>query len=253
MVLKKVKSKLSNAKLGKKISKQVSIPRVPTGVHGFDDLVEGGLPEKDLILLTGSSGTGKTTFAMNFLVEGARKGENGVYISLEEPVESHIKKMKLFGFGSDDLVKQKKILITEPDLYDFDKLLTHIEDSVLKVKAKRLVIDSTSLIGLYFKDDFKVRTSLMDLGKSLRRLGCTTLAINEVKENSRDLSSFGVEEFIADGVIVLYLIKKNNIYTRGLSVRKMRLTNHSLKVHPVQIVGGQGIVVYPTEEVFTEF
>ena len=228
------------------------VERVKTGIRGLDELIEGGLPEKSIILLTGSTGTGKTIFALNFLVEGALNGEPGVYISLQESPQENINQMKLFGWPIEKLIHEKKILIIQPELYNFDSLLSVIEDSVEKIKAKRLVIDSASIIGLYFENPYKVRKSLLDLGQLFKRLGCTTLAIDEIKENETTLSAFGVEEFVADGVIVLYYMKRGNLYIRAMTIRKMRSTNHSQKVHPMEIRRPGGVLIYPFEEVFGE-
>jgi len=233
--------------------KQASINRVPTGIKGFDELVEGGFPEKALVLLGGSTGTGKSTFAMNFLVHGAMNGEPGVYVSLEEAAEENEMQMRLFGWPVEKLKREKNLLVTQPELYDFDKLVTHLEDSVTKIGAKRLVLDSISLISMYFKDEFKVRRSLIDLEKTLKGLGCTTIAITEIKEGAKGVSMYGVEEFVVDGVIVLYFIKKENVFSRAIAIRKMRSTNHSLKIHPMQISTPGGVIIYPGEEVFTEF
>lgn len=230
-----------------------ALKRVQTGVKGFDELVEGGFPERSLIIVTGTCGTGKSTFAMRFLVEGALKGEPGVYVCLEESVEENIAGMKFFGWPIEQLIKEKKLLVTKPELYDFDKLLTLIEDSISKIKAKRVVVDSSSIIGLYFKDAFKVRKAIIDLENSLKRLGCTSIIINEINEGSEGLSTFGVEEFVADGVVVLYCQKKENYYSRAVAIRKMRTTEHSMKIHPIQIKRAGGIIVFPSEEVFTEF
>lgn len=230
-----------------------SVKRIQTGIQGFDELVEGGIPANSLVVLTGSCGTGKSTFAMNFLVQGALNGEPGLYISLEENVDDNIQEMTLFGWPIKKLIEEKKLAITQPELYDFDKLVTHIEDFVSKLKAKRIVIDSSSLIGLYFKDAFKVRKAMVDLETMLKRLNCTAMVINEVKEGDAGLSTYGVEEFIADGVIVLYCQKKENLYTRAINIRKMRSTNHSMKIHPIHIKRPGGITVFASEEVFTEF
>jgi len=228
------------------------IKRIPTGIKGLDELVEGGFPEGSLILLAGSTGTGKSTFAMNFLVEGAMEGEPGLYISLEESADSNKIQMKLFGWPIDELIEKNLLMLTQPELYDFEKLITHIEDSVAKIGAKRLVIDSISLISMYFKDEFKVRRSLLDLEQVLKSLGCTAIAISEIKEDGKGVSLYGVEEYVVDGVIVLYFVKRENVYSRAISIRKMRSTSHSLKIHPIQIKRPGGIVVYPSEEVFTE-
>lgn len=229
------------------------IERVSTGVKGFDDLIEGGIPKDSVVLLSGPSGTGKSIFAMNFLIEGAKKQEVGLYITFEQSEKQIVKEMSYFGWPVKKFLEDKTISVVKPELYDFDKLLTFIEDMSSKFKAKRIVIDSTSLIGMYFKDPFKVRKAMVDLEESLKRLGVTSISINEIPEGSSSLSTYGVEDFVADSVIVLYLQKKENVFSRGIAVRKMRTTNHSMKIHPIQIKRPGGIVVYPSEEVFSEF
>ncbi len=227
--------------------------RLPTGVKGFDELVEGGFLQNSLVLVSGPTGTGKSTFCMHFLLEGAKRGENGLYISLELPSKQVLSEAAYFGWPVKELVQEGKLAVVKPELYDFDKLVSYIEDQVVKSKAQRVVLDSATLIGLYFKDQFKVRKAMLDLETALKRLNVTVLAVNEIPEGSTALSTYGVEEFVADGVIVFYLQKKENVFSRGVAVRKMRSTKHSLKIHPLQIARPGGITVYPSEEVFTEF
>jgi KaiC/GvpD/RAD55 family RecA-like ATPase len=225
---------------------------IKSGIQGLDELLGGGLPKDSIILLSGTCGTGKSIFGMNFLIEGAMKGEPGIYISLEESPESNIQQMKLFGWPVDDLIKQKKLMILQPELYNFDALLTTIEDSIDRIKAKRLVIDAISIIGMYFEDPYKVRKSILQLGALLKKMKCTTVAIDEIREGETSLSAYGVEEFVVDGVIVLYLIKRSNIYLRATVIRKMRGINHSTKIHPMEIKSPGGIIIYPSQELFEE-
>jgi KaiC/GvpD/RAD55 family RecA-like ATPase len=229
------------------------VERVKTGVEGFDELVEGGLLKNSFILLSGATGTGKSIFAMNFLAHGAMNGENGVYVSMEEGYDANKSQMKMFGWDIDQLQKEKKLIILQPKIYDFDKLVESIQDSIAFIDAKRVVIDSISILQLYFEDKFKTRRSILDLAKTLKNMGVTTIAIAEVDESTPNLSRENVEEFVADGVIVMYLDKQENLLKRGIGVRKLRSTNHSLKIHPMQIKKPNGIVVYPFEETFSQF
>jgi len=219
------------------------IIRVETGIKGFDKLVDGGIPEKSLILLSGVSGTGKSIFGMNYLVHGVKKGDPGVYISLQESIEETISEMNLF-WPIRGMIKENKLSIVQPELYNFDALLTTIEDAIDKVKAKRLVIDSISIIAMYFENPFKIRKSLLTLTNLLKNLGCTTLAISQV---TKGVSLYGIEEFVSDGVIKLYYLRTDSAYSRALTIKKMRVTNHSMKIHPVEIREPEGIVVYPTK------
>ena len=242
----------SRNKITMNSGQEITIKRIRTGIEGFDELIEGGIPEKSLVLLSGTTGSGKSIFAMNFLVEGAMNGENGVYISLQESMEETINEMRFFGWPIDRLIEEDKIQIVQPELYNYDALLTAVEEAIEKVNAKRLVIDSISIIGMYFEEPFRIRKSLLDLGHLLKKLNCTTLAITEIGEGKSDLSNFGVEEFIADGVIILYYVKKGNIFLRAVAVRKLRSTKHSTKIHPIEIRRPGGILVYPGEEVFSD-
>ncbi|MBI5061058.1 MAG: ATPase [Candidatus Aenigmarchaeota archaeon] len=230
------------------------VVRVPTGVPGFDKLIEGGIPEKSVILLTGPCGSGKSIFSMRFLVEGGLRGEPGVYVSLKESVEESMNQMRFFGWPIDRLVDEGNIAIVQPELYNFDALLTAIEDAIERIGAKRLVVDTVSIIGMYFEAPFKIRKALLDLGYLLKKLGCTTIAVSEVGESQRDLSPYGVEEFVADGVIILYVMKVNqgSRFLRAIALRKMRSTNHSIDIHQLEITRPGGIVVYPSEEIFTD-
>ncbi|RLG71156.1 MAG: circadian clock protein KaiC [Candidatus Iainarchaeum archaeon] len=228
----------------------MKIERAPTGIKGFDELIEGGLPRNTLILITGPCGTGKTIFGMNFLVGGAKLNEPGIFISLEEKQKPSFEAMKQFGWDLEELEKKNMLIVSEPELYDYDKLLTHIEDLAAKINAKRVVIDSGSFIGNFFKDKFKIRKAMIDLQKVLERINCTGLLINEISEGSSLLSSYGVEEFVADGVIVLHMLKHSDSYHRAIAIRKLFATNHSLKIHPMRIVANKGIVVYPNAKLF---
>jgi KaiC/GvpD/RAD55 family RecA-like ATPase len=218
------------------------VERVKTGIKGFDSLIDGGFPNNALILVSGTCGTGKSLFGMNFLVEGALKGEPGVYVSLEESPEENIRQMKSFDWPVDDLIKQRKLLIIQPTLYNYEALLTKIEDAVNMIGAKRLVLDSLSIIGMYFENVYKVRKSVLELSALLKRLECTTIAIDET-EKEEDLSAFHVEEFVVDGLILMYFSRSDGKFLRYIGIRKMRSTNHSHKLHHFEIKSPGGVVV----------
>jgi len=249
-VLKTVKKILGRKKQEEELIRrgELLVERVQTGIKGFDNLVEGGIPKNFLVLVTGGPGTGKTIFGIEFLVKGVLMGERGVYLTLEEESEKIEKQSEQFGWPVTKLEKENNLLVLKSSLYDFSKLKELIQDNIVNFGAKRLVIDSISLLGLYFKDAFTIRRALLDMEKGLREIECTTIVISETQSESGSLSPFGVEEFIADGIVLLYMAKKNGEFKRGITVRKMRLTNHSLKIHPLKITKKGGIEVEHSKE-----
>lgn len=226
-----------------------------TGIPGLDELFEHkGIPEGNMVLLAGACGTGKSIFGMQYLYKGAEKGEAGVYITLEEPPERIVKNMEAFGWNVKKLIDEGKLLIKRPEIYELEALKRTIFDSVERIGAKRLVIDSFTLISSYLDDNYDVRKTMFDLGHEIKKLECTTLLISDMVERSSTFSVSGFEEFIADGVIVLYLVQdtSKNYLLRTLLIRKMRGTQHSLKYIPLKIIEDKGIILYPDAAVFEE-
>ncbi len=230
------------------------IDRIPTGIPGLDKLIEEGLPQGNTVLLSGSCGTGKSIFALQFCYAGAKQyNEPSVFITLEQRPDEVVKVMQSFGWDVDKLVKDKKLLVLKPKDEDPKVLKEAIYSAVKETKAKRLVIDSVSLLSMYFKNDWELREGLKDLHWHIKDLGCTTLLISDIKERSALYSPSGFEEFIVDGVIVLRIISKEagGGHTRALFIRKMRGTEHSLDVFPMKI-GKKGIEVFPNLRIFEQ-
>lgn len=215
------------------------LPRVKTGIPGVDDLLQGGLPAGSIVLLSGSCGTGKSTFAMQYLYNGAKiYNEPGVYVTLEEDPHKLIENMSLFGWDIQGMIEKKKLLVIKPEVYKFDSIKRIIADAIDKINAKRLVVDSYSVMLTYFNDPYEIRNGLVQLDREIKKMNCTTLVISDIKDKSDTYSTTGVEEFIVDGVIVLYMLKSKNLSSpskRALFVRKMRATQHPLYLLPFDI------------------
>lgn len=227
------------------------VERVPTGIPGFDEMIEGGIPRNSTVLLSGSCGTGKSSFAMQFILEGARRGEPGVYITLEEEPAVLARNMALYGWELRDHIQAGRIVIVKPELYELDALIAIIGRTVEGAHAKRLAIDSFTLISTYLESPYEVRKALVRLSRDVKKLGCTTLALSDIRESAEVYSTTGFEEFIADGVILLSLTTSppSTNYVRAVFVRKLRATNHSLKHVPFAL-GPGGVTVYPQAEIF---
>jgi KaiC/GvpD/RAD55 family RecA-like ATPase len=225
--------------------------RVCTGVHGLDGLLGGGFPVGSFILLSGTCGTGKSIMGMQFLYEGAEKGEPGVYLSMEEEPDRLIYDMSGFSWDLRKHMDEGRLVIAKPEIYESDAIKRMIVDSVERIGAKRLVIDSFTLLSSYLEHPFDVRKMVFDLSREIKKLNCTALAISDVQEGTHSYSTNGFEEFVADGVVVLSLTQASatGAYTRTLLVRKMRATQHSLKLMPFKIEKG-GLKLYPEAELF---
>lgn len=230
------------------------LERVKSGIPDFDKLIEGGFPKSNMILLAGSCGTGKSIFGMQFLYAGAKMyDEPGVFVTLEQRPEDVVSVMENFGWDAQNLIKNGKLLIVKPKKEDLISLEECIFSSVTDIGAKRLVIDSITLFGMFFKDEWHLRNGLKELHWKIKELGCTSLVISDIKEKSSTYSLSGFEEFIADGVIVLRIIAKETggSHTRALFVRKMRGTTHSLDVFPLKL-DKKGIEVFPNLKIFEQ-
>lgn len=236
--------------MGSKI-KGTEVERTKTGVFGLDELLRGGIPKGNLVVISGDTGSGKTCLCLGFLYNGAVKyNENGVYISLEEKEEDIIKSAKLFGWDYAKAIEEKKIKIVTIELYDFERLKNTIEDTVISVGAKRVVIDPGVIFRLFFEKELEARKRILSLAKMLKELGVTTLITNEL-ELGKEKGLFGLEEYVADGVILLYHSRVNNYFVRSVAILKMRGTEISEKLHPIKI-SPEGIKILSKQELFEE-
>ncbi len=228
----------------------IIVERTPTGVKGLDELIQGGIPKGALVALTGDPGAGKTIFCLQYLYAGAMEhDEVGVYLSLEEKPEELIQTAAVFGWDFHPLIKSGKIIMQTIELYDFDKLRDSIEDLITKSKALRMVIDPGVIFHLYFEKELDARKRILSLGKMLKKLGVTTLITNE--NSTQQTGLFGLEEYVADGVILLYHTRVENRFQRSVGILKMRETKISDKLRPVRITS-EGMEILPKEELFTE-
>jgi len=222
---------------------------VTTGIKGLDVLLKGGLPKGSTTLVSGTPGSGKTILSMQFLINGyLQTKEKGFYISLEEDVDRMENYMsKSFGWPIKELRKKGKLILVRSDVYDFEKFKDLIETTVEKNGIERVVIDPITVISLFFEKPLEIRRSLLELDRMLKKLNCTSLLTCEIPEGTNAISSFGIEEFTSDGIIILtYKIGA----PRGIVIRKMRLVDHDKEIHPFEIREGKGIIVYPTEKLF---
>jgi KaiC/GvpD/RAD55 family RecA-like ATPase len=229
------------------------IPRVQTGVDGLDDKIEGGFFVGSSNLVTGKTGTGKTIFAASFLYRGALRGEPGVYVTTEQR-EVDVKDDIIAMFGWDLAALERKNLLRfvsiKPALPtrgisadDMARLVKSyvfgISDSIVtavnEIKARRVVIDSVSFIEMFVKDEYLVRAALTQMVESLKEAGVTSVLTGTLPEDSQALSGGGIIEYIVDTVIKMEFVPVAEEFKRTLTIRKMRRTNHSTLIHPIDI------------------
>lgn len=233
------------------------LSKVRSGIDGFDELVKGGLPREKSILITGGTGTGKSTFAMQFVYKGAKVyDEPGIYVTMEESVSSILKNSSTYGWDVEGLQKREKIAFVDVSpavngqlrRVDAADLYSAISTLWKKIGAKRIVIDPITIFGMQVDNAMQLRQDLLRFSSLLKQLDATILFVTEIPEDSQALSRYGVEEFIADGVVVLYYARVGGLRVRGIEVRKMRGTSHKEGTFPLKI-GETGLIVYPSGKI----
>ncbi len=229
--------------------------RVKTGVNGLDEMLQGGFPENHIVVIMGSFGTGKTTFGLQYLIEGLKNGESCMFISLEEDKESITKNAASYGWDLEKAIETKKLGLFKLEPSDAKTTVTRIKSDLPKfIKtfgAKRVVIDSVSLLNMMFTDDTERRSNLFNLCQLLRSTGATALLTAEVRDDNPRSSRDGLAEYTADGVVLLQSDENRDGGEVQLTIRvlKMRRTSHSRRVKPYSI-SDKGITVHAGADVF---
>jgi len=209
--------------------------RVPTGIRGFDELMEGGFPEGSLILLAGEPGTGKTVFSGKFVCEGLNNKEKCVYVTFMDPADRLLDGFSRFGYDLSTFERKNDLKILDMQLggqTEMEAVTSEILEAVRSLGAKRLVLDSVTAMISGLDNPGRKREFATVLYRVLQKLRCTTIAIAEVLG---DGVSYGMEEFIADGVLILQSEYNSPEMKRTLRIKKLRNTKHSLKIHEYTI------------------
>jgi circadian clock protein KaiC len=224
------------------------LSRVSTGVVGLDEMLGGGVPAGHVVLVTGLPGTGKTCLGLQFLFAGASKGEPGVYLSLEEEESALLASARQFGWPVDVAAQRGLVKVIRLDPKQTHQNLQRIQSDLGKelkqLGAKRIVVDSVSLLNMLSDDEPARRAILFGLAAVCREAGATTVLTAEADPLHPSVSRDGLSEYIADGVILLGYSSTEDGHRIGLSLRvlKMRRTAHARTVQPYQI-GPGGITV----------
>jgi len=233
---------------------EITIP----GIIGFDSLTSG-LKKNSSVMVSGPPGSGKTTFGLQFICAGAKDyDEPGVYISLSQSIDEIKNDCKSIGLNIDELILKNKILMIDlrpfkikdkvigkdDSLYrgeqiPFEHLTKFILNSIKKIKAKRIVIDSISTLGMQYSDKFYMRQGLQGMIQSLENFNVTSILISEFSENKKT----PLEWFATSGIIQLDNQMVNDKMKRTIKITKLRGMKHSEQVHSLEI-GSDGLIIY---------
>jgi len=229
------------------------LQKEPTGIPGFDEITRGGLPAGRPTLICGSAGAGKTLFAMEFLVRGAMLfNEPGVFISFEESDRELATNVASLGFDLTQLVADKKLLldyiyierseIEETGEYDLEGLFVRLEHAVDSIGAKRIVLDTLEALFSALPNEAIIRAELRRLFRWLKEKGLT--AVITCERGNGTLTRYGLEEYVADCVILLDHRVQNQISTRRMRIVKYRGTSHGTNEYPF-FIDDKGFSVLP--------
>jgi len=232
----------------------MSQERINVGIAGLDDMLGGGLIPKSICAIIGTYGTGKTTFSLEFVWDGLKKGEHVIYISLEEREERTVQYMKMKGWDVSPYLN-KALYVIKLDPTDFNLANNRIKNElptlISEVNASRVIIDPISLFEDLFQTDAERRQEMFRFIEGLRDKSCTIMMTSETDKDNAFSSRHSLIEYLADTVILLRYIRPSDLTDvhLALEVVKMRMSSHSREIKPYEIMQDQ-VMVYSEANVF---
>ncbi len=205
--------------------------RVSSGIPGYDELVQGGFKKDSINLVAGEPGAGKTIFAIQFLVEGCKKGEPGIYITFEEKKKKLYEDMVTFGWDLFGYEKKKLFRVLEYTPEQVKKLLMEgggaVENLIEDIGATRLVIDSITSFALLYEDELTKKEAALSLFDMIAKFGCTAVLTSQIKPGNELSTIDSSLEFEVDSITLLYHMKIKGERIRAIEILKMRATKTS--------------------------
>ena len=231
------------------------VQKIRTMIEGFDDISHGGLPIHRTTLVSGTSGTGKTLFSVQFLYNGITQfNEPGIFVTFEESPVDIIKNAHIFGWNLQKLVDEGKLFILDasPDPegqdvvgnFDLSAIIERIQYAIRKFKAKRVSIDSVTALFQQYDAASIVRREIFRLVARLKQVGVTTIMTTERVDEYGPVARFGVEEFVSDNVVIVRNVLEGERRRRTLEILKLRGTTHMKGEYPFTITN-EGINIFP--------
>lgn len=228
--------------------------RIKTGIKGFDTLVGGGFPKGSSILVSGTPGTGKTIFALQFLYNGATLfNEKGLYVTFEEKDEELKNQAMQFGWDLDALQKKGNFRVLSIAPSNISKsTVKEIVSIIKKFNIKRLILDSLSTLSLNTPttnyanketSEIMIQRFIYSFIDELKKLNEATSLLISSTPNEKSLSRDSISEFICDGIVYILYESLGGEYSRSLTIRKMRRTKNDDDIHPMEI-GSEGLIIH---------
>lgn len=232
-----------------------AIPRIDLGITGLDEMIQGGVPRRSLMVAIGGPGTGKTTLAQQFIQHGLEHGERCVYLSLEESKNKQLRSAAEKGWEYEHHLEAGNLAIVDLDPVEMATRLSSIKAEFPQIigefGAERVVLDSVSLLELMFDEPARRRNQIYDFANSLKQAGVTTLMTSEASGDTPYNSRYGMVEYLTDAVFILRHVRESGGPETRLAIEilKIRDANHSREAKPFAITDA-GIEVYQQANIF---
>ncbi len=198
--------------------------KIKTGIANLDRLLGGGMPERELILVEGPPGSGKSNLGLEFLYRGAQQGENGLYVSFQDN-ENEVLRTTTFDWEFEQAVESDRINIVSFDPYRYEKIGNMLRSTVKENNAQRAVLDPITDLDVYIDSKKDRRKNLLDIKNGLRDMGATAMLVAEESEAT------GLEEEVADVILKMDVIRNKGELERQIYVKKLKGSDYDERIH----------------------